>query len=241
MNADSARALKAPSLEPKSEKRKKKHVARREEMLDVAMALLVEDGVDALTMPRLAKRLDAGVGALYRYFPGKQELMVALQKRALVGFGAFVRTFVDDALVGASASSSEVAAVARVVAAARAYRAHAEAQPVAHLLMDAMMSDPRPLLTLDEAADVNETLAPVLEGVGRLLEDAVAGGVLSPGDTARRVHVLWAGVHGLDHFAKRDRMQPEALKSAHLLAEMLRALLVGWGADPARVEAALAL
>lgn len=236
MSAASARALRGAPLEPKSEKRKQRHVARREEILDAAMALIVEDGVDALTMPGLAKRLDAGVGALYRYFSGKQELMVALQKRALVGFGVLVH----EAVAAVSGGNVEETVLARIVAAAWAYRVHGLVEPTVHRLLDAVMSDPRALLSLDEAAEVNQTLATILGEVGSLLEEAVTLGVLVAGDTAQRVHVLWAAVHGLDHFAKRDRMQPAELQSAVLLTEMLRALLVGWGAEPLRVNAALA-
>ena len=39
---------------------------------------------------RIAKRLDAAVGALYRYFPGKDALMVGLQQQALSELDGFI-------------------------------------------------------------------------------------------------------------------------------------------------------
>jgi hypothetical protein len=48
--------------------------------------------------------------------------------------------------------------------------------------------------------------------------------------------VLWAALHGLDHFRKRDRIQPVELRVAALELELYRGLLLGWGADRTAVD-----
>ncbi|ALG10348.1 TetR/AcrR family transcriptional regulator [Kibdelosporangium phytohabitans] len=55
--------------------------------VDVALALLDEAGLDALTMRRLADAVGAQVGALYRYFATKQDLLTAMAERMLAGCG----------------------------------------------------------------------------------------------------------------------------------------------------------
>jgi AcrR family transcriptional regulator len=50
----------------------------RERILDAALALVREDGLDSLSMRRLAQELDVWPMSLYRYFHDKDELVAAL-------------------------------------------------------------------------------------------------------------------------------------------------------------------
>jgi AcrR family transcriptional regulator len=58
----------------------------REEVVDAALALVDEQGTDALTMPALAARLDCGVMTIYGYVASKEDLLGALAQRALAHF-----------------------------------------------------------------------------------------------------------------------------------------------------------
>jgi len=55
----------------------------REVVVDAALALVDAEGVDALSMPRLARYLEAGVMTLYGYVRSKQELLDAVAQRAI--------------------------------------------------------------------------------------------------------------------------------------------------------------
>ena len=57
-------------------------------LVDVAIALLDADGLDALTMRKLATRLGVQAGALYWHFASKQALLDAMADRFLEGFAA---------------------------------------------------------------------------------------------------------------------------------------------------------
>lgn len=61
-------------------------VSRRDEVLQAALDLLDEVGLDALTTRRLAERLGVRPGALYRHFASKSELLGAMVEH-LVGDG----------------------------------------------------------------------------------------------------------------------------------------------------------
>jgi AcrR family transcriptional regulator len=50
----------------------------RERILDAAMALVDHDGIEALSMRRIAQQLDVWPMSLYRYFHDKDELLEAL-------------------------------------------------------------------------------------------------------------------------------------------------------------------
>jgi AcrR family transcriptional regulator len=65
------------------QKRSSRRVA---EYLDVAANLFAEVGYDAATMTGIAERAGSSIGGLYRYFPDKQTLAIALLKQYTADF-----------------------------------------------------------------------------------------------------------------------------------------------------------
>jgi AcrR family transcriptional regulator len=65
------------------QKRSSRRVA---EYLDVAANLFAEVGYDAATMTAIAERAGSSIGGLYRYFPDKQTLAIALLKQYTADF-----------------------------------------------------------------------------------------------------------------------------------------------------------
>jgi TetR/AcrR family tetracycline transcriptional repressor len=82
---------------------------RRTEVLQAAIELLDEAGLDALTMRLLASRLGVRASALYRHYPSKQALLDAMVA-ALVGPAASLPLDAawDDLLRGAASGMREV-------------------------------------------------------------------------------------------------------------------------------------
>jgi AcrR family transcriptional regulator len=56
------------------------------EILEGAYELASEESLEALSMPRLAQRLDVGVTSIYWYFRSKDELLDTLAERAMAEF-----------------------------------------------------------------------------------------------------------------------------------------------------------
>lgn len=229
------------SVESKSvDKRKVRHDRKRQKLLDEAMALVVEDGMEGLTIARLANRIGGSVGALYRYFESKEELVVGLQEMAIADFRGFLdqRLSTQDAALAAG-TAPRVAALTRIMAAVQAYVDHADASPQPHRLVDLFLSMPDAVLSDEDAKAVGQrVVAPILEIVGGLLAQAVGVGALQPGHVEQRTHLAWAFVHGLDHFRKRDRLNGEHLQVQILLPLAMRTLLGGFGAQAADLDAA---
>jgi AcrR family transcriptional regulator len=55
-----------------------------DEIINAATALIERDGLEGLSMPSLAKNLNAGVMSIYWYFHSKDDLLVALADRAFL-------------------------------------------------------------------------------------------------------------------------------------------------------------
>ena len=64
-----------------------RRIERRERkqraILDAALEIVADEGIDGLTMPALAARMDVAVGGLYRTFRSKERIVVELQARAV--------------------------------------------------------------------------------------------------------------------------------------------------------------
>lgn len=222
-----------------SPKRTARRDSRRAELLREAMALTVEGGLDGLTIAGLATRVGASVGALYRYFASKEAILIGLEELAVADYHAFARERLAAFDRSAASASPDVLALARVMVALRSYLEHAQASPETHRLVDAVVSDPAPLLKLENAIDVDQrVVAPIVTAIGELFDAAVAAGALVAGDAMQRTYLAWAMQHGLDHFRKRDRLVPEKLQTPILQPFALRMLLAGLGATADALDAA---
>lgn len=224
-------------------RREARRASRTQVVLDAAMEIVQEGGLEALTIARLADRVDAAVGALYRYFPGKEALVVALQTRALADLRADLEA--RAAKVEAAARRGRLPAASAALAAAAAvplgYLAESRRDPARHRLIAAVLSAPAPVLADAQALEVEAAVMPILDLAAARLDAAAGRGALARGDAMVRTLTLWAGVQGLTLFTHRDRLQPPARRVTALAQELLGALLRGWGGEPRAVKTGVAL
>ncbi|MBS2014325.1 MAG: TetR/AcrR family transcriptional regulator [Deltaproteobacteria bacterium] len=235
------------SPSPPTETRvEQKRVARTTAILDEAMAILSREGLEALTLGRLAKSLGYVPAALYRYFDSKDALLAALQRRAVVEIHEGLAE-AERALVGsieAARPTPEVAILARLVGAAQYYLDLPETNPQAAFLVALLMGDPRALLSTEESQRTAPLLLALLGEVDAMFREAegpAGGRALATGASIERTLVFWASLSGALSLAKARRIAPELPSPALVGMAGVRALLVGWGAKPADVERAEAL
>lgn len=218
--------------------------ARIDDILDRATALVVEGGLEALTLQRLAVELGLATSAVYRYFASKTELMVALQVRAIAGLAedvAQAMAAVDAVSADATKAAARARALARPWAALVVFLEGPVRTPARHKLIDAFLSGPEAQLDGAALAEVEAVLAPLLSRVASAWTAAATAGALEAGDGELRTRVVWAAAHGLHHLRRRDRIEPRARRSDRLAREMIETHLRGWGARPEDITAARAL
>jgi len=219
-------------------RRERRRAERYQEIVDAAMALVLSDGLSHLTIARLARSCDAAVGAIYRYFPGKADVIAALQLRAVAQLRHYFDQARRDAEPTCAAQPPAEAALRRLLVAPRAWAGFAAEHPALYSLADRSLSVPERLLNDAQAAAVDEAIKPILAAVVGLFDDAVAVGALSPGDAALRAHALWAALHGAGHFRKRDGRVHASLRAAEIQGALVSGLMLGWGASPSHLSAA---
>lgn len=218
------------------------HARRREAKTDAvvraALRVLAADGIDGVTLQRVAHALGVTTTALYRYFPSKDALLAALQREAVGELHealAAALAAVEARLVG---QEPAVAALARILAVVRFHRDLPRTHPDAHRLVAALLGDARQLIADDHAAATVPLLLALLADVRALLEAAAAAGACDPGDADARTVVLWATLQGLTQLAKLARLAPRTLAATDVERVAIETLLRGFGADPRRVQRA---
>lgn len=193
--------------------RKRRRVEKTRALLDHAADLVVERGLEGLTMPALARRAGVAVGGLYRYFDDKEHLIAELQ----IGAVRQLAEHLD--------GTTDIPSVARGVVAFGA------THPTPLLLLQVAVSDPRQLLRDDLALRVAGEVEPILAHVDGLFADAVQRGELTDAPARPRTLALWALVLGVLALRKQDRLEPAPERgSSAVLEEGLRALMRGWSA-----------
>ena len=75
-------AVTASNAKGSSRSRKRSQRTRRR-LLDAALIMFCENGVDATTIEEITEKADLGKGTFYRYFKNKEAAMVALVEQAM--------------------------------------------------------------------------------------------------------------------------------------------------------------
>ena len=206
----------------------------RAELLDAAVAILNEDGPDALQTRKIANAAGTSTMAVYTHFGGMPALIAAVAEEGLRQF--------DAALTVAPTSDP----VADLMATGIAYRRYAIERPHMYRLMFGSTSahginaPARDVLTLS-VAEINDrypSFAHVVRGVHRcMLAGRIAAG--SPSDDATVVAVaaqFWASIHGFVMLELAGYYGEQGSAVGPVLASLTTNLLVSLGDSPEQVR-----
>jgi len=207
--------MKTRTPTPRAQRRAENH--RR--ILAAAMAMVMDGGLDALSVNQLAKRIDFTPGALYRYFDSKEALLSVLTTEILDTLRA--------KLAAAAGLMEAEDGVGRVYAVCAAYQAFTQDAPHRFGMLSMMLAEPRTVFERDDIA-----LTAMDAMVGALAPLAEALGVAGIDDAAQRATTLFAGIQGVFTLHKQARRAPHLFDIDTLAQEMIGTLLMGWGITP---------
>ena len=190
-------------------------LALRRAVLDAASRLLVQEGLPALTLRRVAREVGCSTTVLYTLFGGKPGIVAALWQEG------FDRLWQAEA--GALASDD---LLERLTALGEAYRANALQNPDYYRLMfGGAVPSYHPS---DEAGRDRPTFRVLVDAV----QACIDAGLLRPEDPAQIALVLWATVHGVVSLELSGNLsQPEA---SAIFRHAMRAVGEGFSTGGAR-------
>jgi len=165
------------------ERRRRRHERTRREILRAAREVLLEQGVDGLTVRDVAERADFSPAALYKYFKGRDEVIGALTLESF----EILNGFIDGV-------SKRLRPDRRLVALGMAYLQFAEENPAdLRCILESSMHP------LPAGVDLSVGLRPV-QALHETLQDGIGQGIfreMTEREFAGVVFGLWALVHGM--------------------------------------------
>ncbi len=222
----------APADPAKPSPRLRRREANLARITEAATQIVVDEGIDALSIKRVADDALYTPGALYRYFDSKDALLSAV---AVVLMKRVQRRLV--AVANKAADAHLDSALAQVLT----YCRYAQEDPHGFGLFAKLVSEPGHLIEdYDVAGPALDAMFETLTPLSLALSKAAENGDLTPGNAAERSVVFFAAVQGVLMLRKQERLNPDTENTDLFVQELIRTLMIGWGADPAAVDAALA-
>jgi TetR/AcrR family hemagglutinin/protease transcriptional regulator len=189
-------------------------------LLDTALVLVGERGLEGLTVGALAARMDWTKGALYRYFRSKDQLIAALNGRVIRSWGERAAAVRDPGSPPLDQLRTSL----------DAWMDLAYERPAEFALISLTMADPRQLVEKPEDATHVPALLGLFSDVARLLELAAERGELEPGASwARSLRLIFA-LQGVLQLKKLARFDAELFDARALARSTASDLLSAWGA-----------
>jgi len=225
-------------------RRARTRALRHRTYLRIALRIVTEEGLDALTMARLASEADAAVGTVYTYFPSKAALVAEVQREAIETLGRsylLLTSRLEERLAaeeaGPRAPEAAVLALTRVLGFTRFWIAAFETFPQEAGLNAMLLSNPIGM-TPEDSARVVPAAMHLLDQARTRLDEATQVGALHDGDVDDRVVTLAAAVTGVIQLDTLAPLDPHLFDGARLAEQLALDLLAGWGADDATLAAA---
>jgi len=223
-------------------RRQRNRLARRDQYLRAAMRIVSDDGVERLTMQRMADDLDCAVGTIYTYFESKDALLSELQRLALDRISESYRVLRErvDPQLDERATDEVEAALARVILGLRFWVSTAEVYPDESNLFRSLTTR-RTKMSPDEAVRMLPSAWQLFALGSEVVQDAQDVGALSPGRAGERMVTAAAALGGVLLLSGLAHFDPDLFAGPGLALTMVDDLVRGWGADPHRHASANAL
>ncbi|MEP7188913.1 MAG: TetR/AcrR family transcriptional regulator [Roseiflexaceae bacterium] len=208
------------------ERRDRERQELRQAILTASREIAAREGWQAVSMRKVAERIEYSPPTIYEHFASKEALLLALMRE---GF----RLLMERVQAG---SSSAAAPDLRIRAVALAYWDFAWDYPELYQVMHGLGGVP---FAFDAAGEVDER-APNLLGLEQVspeakavfqftmdaLKDLVGGGEQDCEEREASVHILWATLHGLVALTMADRIDGGRTQAAGLVERAVRAFLL---------------
>jgi AcrR family transcriptional regulator len=228
-------------------------IARHDQLLTAATAIISESGLGGLTMQSVAERVDCAVGTIYTYFSSKSALLAELQVEAIKTLSSSIERSreVWEEEIEAAGLDPASAALVRLVAFGHLFVAGPELHPREFELLQVHISSRKRELTDEDTPAVVPHALSLLAQLHAMIEDALEVGALStraelgPVDaqqTLRRTLRWVGGLNGAllvsNATANPAWLSEEELDGRPLAIALAQDMLLGWGAPPLTLASA---
>jgi AcrR family transcriptional regulator len=169
------------------ERRERERERRKKDILESARKLLVEQGLQATSVNRIAKECELGIGTIYFYFKNKEEIFAALQEQGL----DILHGKVTDAMNQTEDCAGKLKAAAMAyLEFSREYRDYFDV--INYFITSPFTFFPSALMTR-----IHSKGSSILSLVGETVAEGSAKGLFNEPMPRRYAIFFWASIHGL--------------------------------------------
>ena len=169
-----------------TERRERQKAELRDLILSAAARIIADEGFDALTMRKIAERIEYSPATIYLHFASRDEIALELVREGFAKLVAHV-----------APAAQEPDALKRVAAIGRAYLEFAESDPETYKLIfmeDERFASPIMLQLKNEADNPGDSAFDVLL---HAVEELIERGIYRPLVASNVASLLWAALHGI--------------------------------------------
>ena len=208
-----------------SEKVQANRQRKMAEIRSTALQIILELGLERLSMHEVARRRNVTVGALYRYYESKQSLVVTLEFECLESVRDALAKVDLTGLDSTDPVGYAQSSLGRII---DVYRQNLNEHPAHERLISGILATPLPVVGADDRNAAVQKMFEALAVPIHHLEHLSSIGAFTEGKASDRALILWVMVHGILQLKKMEVASGDMIRIDALLRTGLNSLVRGW-------------
>jgi AcrR family transcriptional regulator len=176
------------------ERREMEKQVRRNQILDAARKLLFSQGLEKISISKISKEAQLGVGTIYFYYKNKEEIFIALQEEGL----GFLFSAIQQ-IQGKQLTPKE-----KLKEVASSYYNFSQNQQEYFNIINYFLSSPRIFFQEEQKKMIDMSGNKILMVIESIILEGVEEGFFLEEDPRKFSILFWGTIHGLIHFKKLE-------------------------------------
>ncbi len=176
------------------ERRQLEKLARRNQILDAARKLLFSQGIEKVSISKISKEAELGVGTIYFYYKNKEDIFIALQEEGLTLLFAIIQKIADKTM--------ERDEKLRHIA--NAYYDFTETKKEYFNIINYFLSSPKVFFKEDLKQQIDMSGSKILTVIQDIIISGNQAGIFMEQHPEKFSIMFWGTIHGLVQFKKLE-------------------------------------
>ncbi|MCG8687965.1 MAG: TetR/AcrR family transcriptional regulator [Desulfobacterales bacterium] len=177
------------------ERRELEKQMRRSQILDAARNLLFSHGIENVSISKISKEAELGVGTIYFHYKNKEEIFIALQQEGLSIFYSIISQI----------AQKDDAAHEQLRQIADAYYEFCQSQSEYYNIINYFLSSSKVFFQADLKQQVDMAGSKILRVIQNIVVSGIEDGLFDEKEPAKFSAMFWGTLHGLFQFKKLEQ------------------------------------
>ena len=206
-------------------KRELRKRTKQGQVLEHARQLIEENGATNLTMATLAKRMNASVGGLYRYYPSKESIYTALQLQSLDALRLQIESTHSEASAKGALDWSLIPALFD------SWTNFELNDPLSAMMLNQFTDTQQPVLELGQRTEIGTEILKIIDVLAQSINTLANRNSLNQGNAHIRALQLWGLIFGFEQLKRRQTRNISSLPISEVRVAYLADLRRAWASS----------